>query len=356
MIYGLNRAKSILSRTDKPAVVVEGYTDVIALHEAGVAEAVATNGVALGETHFEQIKKFTGRAVLMLDADEAGRGATERSFGIHHRIGLEVLVAPLPPGRDPADVAQEDGTEAIEKVIESARPLLEFKLEQTIDKLPLDTPEARSRAVVEVAQVLGFQPDPIARHEYVFAAARRIGVDAEVIQRALADGRFRGGTESHSGDARLPDRRIPGHVKVEREALHLLITRGNQVGSLVGDVEETHFTSPARRELFKVVGSAAKEGAALSPAEIAQRLSGDPLSLFTELSVESQRSESGGEPEELFVRLSVFRLERDIKKRRDVLQDVNPVDDPKKHDDLFTELVGLEAQRRDLLRRLESPV
>lgn len=354
VIYGLNRAKSSLSRSDKPAVVVEGYTDVIALHELGISEAVATNGVALGETHFEQIKKFTERAVLMLDADEAGRGATERSFGIHHRIGLEVLVAPLPPGRDPADVAQEDGTDAIEKVIESARPLLEFKLEQTIEKLPLDTPEARSRAVGEAAKVLGFHPDPIARHEYVFATARRIGVDAEVIQRALADGRFRGGSESQSGDARATDRRIPGHVKVEREALHLLLTRSSEAGSWLDDVDETYFTSPARRELFRAVHASLVDNQSSSPADLAQRLSGDALSLFTELSMRTDDSGSSADAEELFVRLAVFRLERDIKKRRDVLQDVNPVDDPKKHDDLFTELVGLEAQRRDLLSRLQG--
>ena len=355
VIYGLNRAKSSLSRTDKPAVVVEGYTDVIALHEAGVPEAVATNGVALGETHFEQIKKFTERAVLMLDADDAGRGATERSFGIHNRIGLEVLVAPLPPGRDPADVAQEDGTDAIQKVIESARPLLEFKLEQTIGKLPLDTPEARSRAVGEVAQVLGFHPDPIARHEYVFSAARRIGVDAEVIQRALADGRHRDGGGSQGGETRISDRRIPGHVKVEREALHLLITRGPETAVWLEGIEENHFTSPARRELFNVASASIRAGdTTTSPADLAQELSGDPLSLFTELSVEGTGHGSGADPEQLFVRLAVFRLERDIKKRRDVLQDVNPVDDPKKHDDLFTELVGLEAQRRDLLRRLQG--
>ena len=354
VIYGLNKAKSSLSRTDDPAIVVEGYTDVIALHEAGIAEAVATNGVALGETHFEQIKKFTRRAVLMLDADEAGKGATERSFGVHHRIGLEVLVAPLPPGRDPADVAQEDGTEAIQKVIESARPLLEFKLEQTIGKLPLDTPEARSRAVGEVAKVLGLQPDPIARHEYVFVAARRIGVDAEVIQRALADGGLQGGDSQGGETGKISDRRLPGHVKVEREALHLLLTRSNEVASWLQEIDESNFTAPPRRDVFRATRVAIEDGSSADAGELAQQLSGDALSLLTELTVGADERVSGAEPEEVFVRLIVFRLERAIKTRRDVLQELNPVVDPKKHDDLFTELVGLEAQRRDLLRRLQG--
>lgn len=357
VIYGLSKAKASLARSDDPAIVVEGYTDVIALHEAGVEQAVATNGVALGETHFEQIKKFTQRAVLMLDADDAGRGATERSFGIHQRIGLEVLVAPLPAGRDPADVVQEDGAEAIQKVIGSARPLLEFKLEQTIEKLPLDTPEARSRAVGEVARVLGLHPDPIARHEYVFSAARRIGVDAEVIQRALEDDRTHGGETAGGENVRVAPRRLPGHVKVEREALHLFLTRGDEVVPWLQEIDETHFTGPVRRELFKTARDVVRQGRPVDVADLAQGLSGDARSLLTELTVggADQRGPGGeGSVEEVIVRLGVFRLEREIKTRRDVLQDLNPTIDPKKHDDLFTELVGLEARRRDLLRRLQG--
>ena len=353
VIYGLNRAKTTLARSDDPAIVVEGYTDVIALHEAGLREAVATNGVALGETHFEQIKKFTPRAVLMLDPDEAGRGATERSFDIHRRIGLEVLVAPLPAGRDPADVAQEDGPEAIHKVIESARPLLEYKLEQTIAKLRLDTPEARSHAVTEVARVLGLQPDPIARHEYVFVAARRIGVDAEVIQQALREGRTQGDPTGEEV-AKSPARRLPGHVKVEREALHLLLTRGTEVSGWLEEIDESNFTSPARREVFAAARSALETGRSVQAADLAQDLSGDARSLLTELTVGAPEAPDGTMTEEVFVRLGVFRLERIIKGRRDVLQDLNPTVDPQRHDELFTELVGLEAQRRDLLRRLQG--
>ena len=355
VMYGLDRAKSSLGR-GSPAVVVEGYTDVIALHEAGIAEAIATNGTALGDTHFEQLKKFTGRAVLMFDADEAGRGAAERGWGdlkqapLFHRLGLEVLVAPLPAGRDPADVVKEDGPEGIKKVIDSARPLIEFKLEQTIMKLPLDTPEARSMAVREVTAVLGWHPDPIARHEYAFSAAGRIGVDAEVIQRALNEARVPGAT----GGPDVPDRerRLPGHVKVEREALQLLLTRPNDAQQWMTQVSEAHFTSPARRELFTKASSFANGTVAF--AELAQQLSPDGVALLSELSV-GDVSQAASDPwlaQEIFIRLQVFGLERDIKKLRTTLQDVNPLEDPQRHDELFTELVGLEAERRDLLKRL----
>ena len=354
IMYGLDRAKSAISRGI--AIVVEGYTDVIALHEGGIPEAVATNGVALGEAHFELLKKFTHRAVLMLDSDEAGRGATERSFDILHRIGLELLVAPLPVGRDPADVVAEDGDQGIRAAIANARPLLEFKLEQALARLPLDTPEARSRAVSEVVKVLGLHPDPIARHGYVFRAADRIGVDSDWIRRALAE-HSDGGMSALGGSAAESSRRIPGHVKVEREALLLMLTEATQVTQWLGEIEESDFTSPARREVFRAARAQAAGGA--NGGSLMSRLSPDALSLYTELAVGASMptaSDPAGRIQEIFIRLRVFRLERDIKQRRKVLQSINPVDDPNRHDELFTRLVGLEGERRDLIHRLREVV
>lgn len=351
VMYGLDRAKSAIARSQ--AIVVEGYTDVIALHEAGVQQAVATNGVALGESHFEQLKKFSSRAVLMFDADDAGKGATERGFGMHHRIGLEVLVAPLPPGRDPADVVKEEGPEGIEKVIAGAQSLLGFKLEQTIAKLPLDTPEARSAAVRAIVEVLGLHPDPIARHEYVFTVARRIGVDPEMVQRALGD--YRPGVDQTGagGTSQSRDRRLPGHVKVEREALQLLLMYPQQAAPWAKLITADELTSAARREIYE----AATAGEMSSPAEVAQGLSPDALSLFTELTVDADELLERDLDErlrEVFTRLRIFSLERDIKLRRNTLQEVNPLEDPQQHDELFTELVGLEAERRDLLKHLQG--
>lgn len=355
VMYGLNRAKSAIARG--AALVVEGYTDVIALHEAGVQEAVATNGVALGDTHFEQLKKFTSRAILMFDADAAGAGATERGFGIHHRIGMEVLVAPLPSGRDPADVVKSDGDEGIRKVIDAAQPLLEFKLEQTLAKLPLDTPEARSRAVREAVVVLGWQPDPVARGRYGVWVADRIGVDIETVQRILRQSpeERSGGGEVGRGDPR--DRRFPGQVKVEREALQLVLLRTQEAGPWATQVEPTHFTSAARRELFTQARSWVGRGDAIDERAFAQQLSPEALSLFTELTVGADVAADDDLDErmrEVFVRLQVFALERDIKGRRNTLQEINPLEDPQRHDELFTELVGLEAERRDLLRKVQG--
>jgi len=356
VMYGLDRAKSAVSRG--VAVVVEGYTDVIALHEAGVTEAVATNGVALGESHFEMLKKFTQRVVLMLDSDSAGRGATERSFEIQHRVGVDILVAILPAGGDPADVVREDGPDGIRKAIGEAQPLLQFKLEETLTKVPLDTPEARARAVREAARVLGSHPDPIARSEYVFMAAGRIGVDVAGVERALSEVRTGGVEDTNVGGTKThEDRRLPGQVKVEREALRLLLDGPLETRRWMEGMTDDEFTSRPRREVFTAVRDALLRGEPVSGAVLVERLSPDGVSLLTELSVAEMGADEAVQEriDEVFTRLRVFRLERHIKTRRETLQQVNPVVDADRHDALFTELVGLEAERRDLLRRLRGP-
>jgi DNA primase len=324
-----------------------------------VTESVATNGVALGESHFELLKKFTHRAVLMFDADEAGKGATERGFELQNKLGLEVLVAPLPPGRDPADVVATDGAEGIRKIIDGGQPLMEFKLEQTIAKLVLDTPEARARAVREAAEVLGWHPDPVARHDYVFRVARLIGVDPEAVQRALSERRL--GPPEASAGAGVTDRisRLPGHVKVEREALQLLLTRSREAAPWAEEVRDDDFTSAYRREVYELARGAIDEGSFEVDAGSATGLSPEALSLYAELTVGAADYEDEDVSErlrEVFVRLRVFRLEREIRSRRTTLQDVNPLVDPTGHDRLFTELVALEAERRESMRRLQGAV
>ncbi|MDQ3958589.1 MAG: hypothetical protein M3273_09740, partial [Actinomycetota bacterium] len=218
-----------------------------------------------------------------------------------------------------------------------------------------DTPEARSHAVRQACEVLGWHPDPIARHEYAFMAARRIGVDPEVVHRTLDEERTRGsgagGVETDGGR----DRRFPGHVKVEREALHLMLVRTLEAGPWTSDLQPAHFTSAARREIFELAKRAVDERRTIDGRSFAQQLSPDALALFTELIVGAdvpEDDELQARLREVFVRLQVFALERDIKSRRNTLQEINPLDHPQKHDELFTELVGLEAARRDLLRKV----
>ena len=143
---------------------------------------------------------------------------------------------------------------------------------------------------------------------------------------------------------------------MEREALQLLLTNTRDIQPWLSEIEESEFTSPDRRELFREAAGAAREGESLK-ADVAERLSPDALTLYTELSVrasEVAEEDRIEEMREIFVRLKVFSLEREIKRRRETLQEMNPLQEAEKHDALFTQLVRLEASRRDLLRSLQG--
>jgi hypothetical protein len=170
---------------------------------------------------------------------------------------------------------------------------------------------------------------------------------------APADGGERGAADRN--------RRVPGHVKVEKEALRLLLTDAQVASSWVETLEDKSFTSPPRRELFARIRDGIRKGERLD-SSIGEELSADASTLFSEIAVGEVRTASSEEDEtdirdgarEIFARLQLFSLERDIKVRRTTLQELNPLDDAERHDALFTELVGLEAARRDLLRSIQG--
>ncbi|MGH9122964.1 MAG: DNA primase, partial [Acidimicrobiales bacterium] len=139
VLYGLNWAKTAV--VDREQVVVcEGYTDVIGLHLAGVEEAVATCGTSLAEGHIRLLTNFARRVVLAYDADSAGQAATERFYEWEKRFEVEIRVAALPAGSDPADMARSD-PEALRAAVAGARPYLAFQVDRVLHQADMSSPE-----------------------------------------------------------------------------------------------------------------------------------------------------------------------------------------------------------------------
>jgi len=152
-LYGLDRARNEIVSSGT-AVVVEGYTDVIALHEAGIRMAVATLGTALTSQHVKLLGRFGTRVVYLFDGDEAGQRAALRAsefldWGITAEAGssrLELEVAIIPGGKDPAEFVTTGGAEAMAGVIKSAQPLLRFTIDRRLEEHDLSTPRPQRRA------------------------------------------------------------------------------------------------------------------------------------------------------------------------------------------------------------------
>ncbi|MEA2504861.1 MAG: primase, partial [Actinomycetota bacterium] len=338
LLYGLDRAKREMVRAGL-AVVCEGYTDVMGLHKVGVTSAVATCGTALGEDHFATIKRFCDRVILAFDADAAGSFASERGFGIDAKVGVEVLVALLPEGKDPADLAlapePDGGAAAVEEVIKAAVPLRWFMIEAVLRRHRLDTPESKGKALRDLVPVLSSEPSRVVRGEYAFRIARLLGVDERTVQQEISEL----GRPTVSATRRKES--LPGHVRLEREALALLLGSPRRLDQVEDWVTEDHFTLPEHRLLLRGLLAGSRTG---STATILEQLPDeDTRRLGAELSLTSGTNES---VEEVFMRLEEFRLQRQIQSLRATLGRLEPGADPAGSDSLFEELMRLESQRR----------
>lgn len=336
VLYGLDRAKTAMVK-EGVAVITEGYTDVMALHKVGLTAAVATCGTALGEEHFALIKRFCDRVVLAFDSDAAGAIASERGFGIHSKVGLEVLVAPIPAGKDPADVALTEGREAMLLALDQAVPLMRFVLEAEVRRHRLDTPEGKGRAVRAAATLLAWEPNRVARGEHAFWLARRVGVAPEQVMLEIAEVREAG---ERGGAAPVPVR-VPAPVRVEREALALLIDAPSLLRDVAADLAEDHFTLAGHRAIFRALAEA---GHGAGPGSLMDLLPDDETRrLAAELALTPAVTE---ELSQVFSRLAEFKLLRKIDDLRSRLDRLDPGGDAALHDTLFEELMRLEEERR----------
>ncbi|HEU5004137.1 MAG TPA: DNA primase [Actinomycetota bacterium] len=335
LLYGLDRAKREIVREGQ-AVVCEGYTDVMGLHHAGVRTAVATCGTALGEDHFATLKRFCDRVVLAFDADAAGSFASERGFGIDEKVGLQVLVALLPAGKDPADLALQDGAEAVAATLGAAVPLLAFMLETELARQRTDTPEAKARALKALAAMIAREPNRIVRGEYAFWMARALAVDARQVQQEISELARPPGRDA--GGPRVSPRRS-GQLRLEREALALLLDSPGTLHRVREWLTEEHFTTPEHRVVLQALLATSGTGASALdalPDDASRRLA-------AELALTTVTTEA---VDEVFLRLAETLLERQIAALQATLGRLDPNADPDNYDATYRELLRLEEQRR----------
>ena len=349
MLYNLDRAKAAITSSGR-AHVVEGYTDVMALHRGGIETAVATCGTALSEGHMRLLSRFAVRAVLAFDSDEAGARAAERAYGFFEQFAVEVLVLVLPEGLDPADLVKQRGAEAFEEIAAQAAPLVEYMIRRTLRGKDLQDPEAQTRAVNEALPIVAGLEDPVRRGEYAGLLADLAGVSDNSVALSL-DRMGRGARPAEA--VRIPDRgddsqvRVPAR-EVEREALKLLLQHADTCTEELAALEEELFSTERHRKVLSFV-----RGNPVPPAELVERAQEEGLArLLAELSVEPVR----GEPTAAYAERVVSRLEElSLKRRIDTLKKrlerLNPVTDPQTYDSLFEEYIALEGERRKVRAR-----
>jgi DNA primase len=363
LLYNLHRAKAQIAKTGGRAFVVEGYTDVIALDQAGIQTAVATCGTALGEDHFRLLSRFTDRVVLAFDSDDAGARAAERAYAFHQQYPVEVFVLILPAGKDPADFVlehQEGAAERLEALTRDAVPLVEFIIGRAVLSSDLSTEEARLAAVRAGLAYVEPIENPMLRAHYAGVLAQRAGVGdryvLEQLDRLVAD---RPGAVAPSsaiagqGATDAGPRRSP-RERVEREALRLLVQAPELCPSPPGALDPERFATPMYRKAFDFLREPRPGSNGEGPGSFVARAQdrGEGFGrLIAALAVEP--TEADGEPtreyaEAVFVRLEELYLGRQIDELRRELERMNPQKDPTGYEDLFGQMVSLLGRRRRL--------
>ncbi|MBS1905350.1 MAG: DNA primase [Actinobacteria bacterium] len=275
VLYGLDLAKRDISRGDpKRVVVVEGYTDVMACHLAGVTTAIATCGTAFGAEHIKLLRRVmgddsaAGEVVFTFDGDEAGQKAALRAFAEDDRFNAQTFVAVAPDGLDPCDLRLQRGDQAVRGLMSAKAPMFEFVIDRKIAAFDLHTAEGRVGALRAAAPIVAEIRDRLLRPEYERILARRLGMDpADVHAEVRRNERRRrqgdaGSQEQRSGspgasapggaEAPAP---IPvvtlatlprtGDAPLERDALMGALQYGHQLDSeLLQRAMGTSFTVP----------------------------------------------------------------------------------------------------------------
>ncbi len=282
VLYGLSWAKGEIVK-DSMAVVCEGYTDVIGLATVGIGKGVATCGTALTERHVIALRRFSPRIVFAYDADAAGQGAAERVYEWEQRHDLAVLVAALPAGSDPGELARTD-PEALRRSITEARPFLAFRLDRLLAAGDLATVEGRARAAEAGVELIREHPSTLVRDQYVMELADRCRVDAERLRAVLAGPakvRSGGASASSGGAPPAEGRRAPG--RGETPALLALGLAVHDPASVAALLHEVLFTDPVHLGAYRALAGATalhEAVAAAEPeaAELLQRLAVEEVS------------------------------------------------------------------------------
>lgn len=189
VLYGIDQAKKAISR-GRRAVIVEGYTDVMACHLAGVETAVATCGTAFGPDHISMLRRMMGddasaEVIFTFDPDEAGQKAALRAFSEEQRFSAQTYVAVAPDGYDPSDLRLHRGDEAVRKLFEQKVPLFEFALRQAVSRFDLNSVEGRVAGLREAAPIISRIKDPSLRPSYTRELSRMLGMDLGEVRHAV---------------------------------------------------------------------------------------------------------------------------------------------------------------------------
>ncbi|AGL15163.1 DNA primase [Actinoplanes sp. N902-109] len=359
VLYGIDHAKREIAKRGR-AVIVEGYTDVMACHEAGEPTAVATCGTAFGVDHIGVLRRllmdsdsFTGEIIYTFDGDAAGQKAALRAFEEDQRFVGRTFIAVSPDNMDPCELRLARGDLAVRDMIAGREPLVDFALRQTLARFDLDTVEGRVEAMRKAAPLVAKIKDREKRPEYARKLAGDLGMDLEPVQEAVRKALTPDAPVAQQRRSAAPD---SPQRQVERETLKLALQHPVLAGPMFDAIEADSYGDPVLRSVRTAIAAAGGTASATGGVVWieAVRDACDDLggkALIGELAVDPVYVD--GEADLRYVQITLARLQvgsvtTRIKDLKSKVQRLNPVAHKDEYLALAGELFSLEQHARAL--------
>jgi len=288
-LFAFDQAREAIVRT-KTVIVVEGYFDAIALHQAGLTHTVATLGTALTLEHIHALRRFAEQVVLLFDPDAAGVRAALRGLDLFVNSGLGVKVVTLPAGEDPDTFVRKEGVEAFARLEVGAPSLLDYALNHTVKQADAGSLESRIRGVDEVLRIIQKSEHPIEREQRIKIVAERLGVnESRLIQRypaILAQPKRTVEMPRAQSTPEIPLNVLFKGLPEERDLLFLLL-QGKLSPADVRRLKPEAFTVASGRKLVEIALAHVDREGRISLRSVLDTSVGDPDcgALATELSM-----------------------------------------------------------------------
>ena len=361
VLYGLDLARKEIALRHQ-AVVVEGYTDVMAAHLAGVPTAVATCGTAFGAEHADVLRRvlsdqeaMPGEVIFTFDGDEAGQNAALKAFALDQHFVRQTFVAVSPGGMDPCDLRLAQGDVAVRDLVASRVPLFTFVLRTTIDRYDLETPDGRVAALDASVPVLTRIRDRALRPEYARQVAGWLGMEVEaVVARVAAQA---GDTPARTravpaGEGETPEQRA--HRLAEREALKLAVQCPRLAAGRFDALEPEMFATPPHRTVQEAIAAAggppADGGGPAWVAAVSEAAAdADTRSVVGGLAVEPllfDGDDAAAYARTVFARVEEITVTKQLARAKGRLQRTDPGE--ASYLKQFSEVLELEARKREL--------
>jgi DNA primase len=280
-LYGLALAREAV-RKEGHAVLVEGYLDVIALHQAGIAHAVATLGTGFTAGHVRLLKRFTDRVVVNFDPDAAGRAATRRSLEVLLENGFEVNVVTLPAGKDPDLFVRENGAETYRARLAGSLPYIEYLTREVGGRLDLSTGRGKVEALNEILPFLARLDNPVRRAGYIEMIATVLGIEDRLVLQELKEAvreRRRGLGPAVSAAAA----QASGVSEAESRLLRAMMDAAPVRVALLAELEEEDLERSRIAEIVRTIRSLSETREEVTYPRVVTRLSDDARDIMTRI-------------------------------------------------------------------------